>query len=517
MLRHQAERQELTFIVTILTVGFGDLTLRNDLGRALIFPYTVGGIIMLGLVISSISKFASEMSQDNVVRKHFERIRTRTLERTTTDPGEFHRMTMQERMRNQAFAPISSPSNMRQMHKSIGGPNHMEAHFGVHQPVRYGSVGSGRRDSIIPPIRRRTNLREAVKLRHKKVRLLREERDRFDEMRRIQHMTQRFKRYWALSLSVLAFAILWLMGAVIFWLAERKVQGMSYFQSLYFCYVSLLTIGYGDFAPRSNAGRPFFVVWSLIAVPTITLLINDMGSTVIESFKRGTFIAADWTILLRRGIWADFLKKNPRFKAYLKGRKEKKAREKRMQEGIGPPVEDDDAIATVDSAIEQNPSIAEKKDPDNDLEHLAKEITKDTIEAPTEAMLARHLSLAIRRVATDITDPERKYSFEEWAELTRLIRFTGKSAKKAQKEEEEDVIDWDWLGDQSPMMANMSEPEFVMEKLCESLARNMKRMEKYVEEGKREIERLRRHTLETETTVRRRSHFRDDANDNDES
>jgi potassium channel subfamily K len=474
---------------------------------------------MLGLVISSISKFASEMSQDNVVRKHFERIRTRTLERTTTDPSEFHRLTMLERMKNQSFAQISGPKDPRQMHHSIGGPNHMEAHFGAHHSIRYGSVGSGRRDSIIPPIRRRTNLREAVKLRHKKVRLLREERDRFDEMRRIQHMTQRFKRYWALTLSVLAFAILWLIGAVIFWLAERKVQGMSYFQSLYFCYVSLLTIGYGDFAPRSNAGRPFFVVWSLIAVPTITLLINDMGSTVIESFKRGTFIAADWTILLRRGIWADFLKKNPRFATYLKGRKEKKARDKRMQEGIGPPidVEDDEEIATTDRAAEQTSGEVEKTEADNDLEHLAKEITKDAFVAPTEAMLARHISQAIRRVAADITDPDRKYSFEEWAELTRLIRFTGKPAKKAQQEEEEDVIDWDWLGDQSPMMANMSEPEFVMEKLCESLARNMKRMEKYVEEGKREIERLRQHSPEAETTVRRRSHFRDDSIDIDES
>jgi potassium channel subfamily K len=209
---------------------------------------------MLGLVISSISKFAAEMSQDNVVRKHFERTRTRTLERTTTDPLEFQRSQILRRLQKSNMIPISAPVNPRQMHRS------MDIHH-QHGTIRTSrsSIGSGRRDSIIPPVRRRTNIREVVKLRHTKVRLLREERERFDEMRRIQQSTQRFKKYWALSLSVLAFAILWCIGAVVFWLAERKVQGMSYFQALYFCYVSLLTIGYGDFAPKSNAGRPFFV------------------------------------------------------------------------------------------------------------------------------------------------------------------------------------------------------------------------------------------------------------------
>jgi len=39
--------------VTILTVGFGDLYPTSDIGRGLVFPYSVGGIIMLGLMVSS--------------------------------------------------------------------------------------------------------------------------------------------------------------------------------------------------------------------------------------------------------------------------------------------------------------------------------------------------------------------------------------------------------------------------------------------------------------------------------
>ena len=77
-------------------------------------------------------------------------------------------------------------------------------------------------------------------------------------------------------MSVCAFSILWCVGAVVFWQAEKDEQGMTYFQAVYFSYVALLTIGYGDLAPKSNAGRAFFVVWSLVAVPTMTILISDM-------------------------------------------------------------------------------------------------------------------------------------------------------------------------------------------------------------------------------------------------
>lgn len=41
-------------------------------------------------------------------------------------------------------------------------------------------------------------------------------------------------------------------------------------------------------------------------------------------------------------------------------------------------------------------------------------------------------------------------------------------------DEEEDLIEWDWIGENSPMIAGKSEVRFVMERLCESLARYMR-------------------------------------------
>jgi potassium channel subfamily K, other eukaryote len=74
-------------------------------------------------------------------------------------------------------------------------------------------------------------------------------------------------------------------------------QDWSYFESLYFSYTTLLTIGYGDFEPMSNSGKPFFVFWSLLAVPTLTILISDMGDTVVKGVKDATIWLGEVTVL----------------------------------------------------------------------------------------------------------------------------------------------------------------------------------------------------------------------------
>ena len=81
-----------------------------------------------------------------------------------------------------------------------------------------------------------------------------------------------------------------------FWKTEKK-QGWSYFESVYFSYTTLLTIGYGDFQPISNSGKPFFVFWSLLAVPTLTILISHMGNTVIQLIKDVTIWLGEVTVL----------------------------------------------------------------------------------------------------------------------------------------------------------------------------------------------------------------------------
>jgi potassium channel subfamily K len=115
----------------------------------------------------------------------------------------------------------------------------------------------------------------------------------FALMRGVQAAADRRRRYWGLGSSLLAFLVVWVGGAGVFMSAEE----WDYFDALYFSYVSLLTIGYGDLYPQSNLGKPFFVVWSLIAIPAVTILISNMGDTVVDWVKKGTLWLWRKTIL----------------------------------------------------------------------------------------------------------------------------------------------------------------------------------------------------------------------------
>jgi potassium channel subfamily K len=52
-------------------------------------------------------------------------------------------------------------------------------------------------------------------------------------------------------------------------------------------------------------------------------------------------------------------------------------------------------------------------------------------------------------------------------------------------EEEFGVLSWDWIGEQSPLLAEKTEPEWVLDRLCESLVRYvaMRGLAKEEEEG----------------------------------
>ncbi|KIW63307.1 hypothetical protein PV04_10163 [Phialophora macrospora] len=467
--------------VTILTVGFGDYYPTDDVGRGLVFPYSVGGIIILGLMVSSIHKFAGELSTVNVLRKHVEQRRVNTLSRVVTvdDTEEKRREELEREVeieeRHGRRPSISSPLPNPQIQQGLDDAAHhlqerpdaaqtqgrqiefdntdaeqlkkAEGYEGEPHPSQFlrsafhnGPIHTTFR--LITPLMKRTLSRS-----QKKAIIMKEEKDRFNAMRDIQLNAKKFKKWYALCLSVTAFGILWCIGAVVFWQAERNTQHLSYFQALYFCYVSLLTIGYGDLSPKSNAGKPFFVVWSLIAVPTMTILISDMGDTVISSFKRGTFKLGDLTVLPKAGLWHDIVMQHSWLYNWMKKRTEKKRRKAGLP--VGPSADEAAPIASI--------------------EQLASEDL-------TEAELTSRLAWAIRKTADDLHhSPGKRYTYEEWCEFTRLIRFTKVGIAQLEYDEEVDgVVEWDWLDENSPMLSQQSESEWILDRLCESLLRLLK-------------------------------------------
>lgn len=481
--------------VTILTIGFGDYTPTDDVGRGLVFPYSVGGTIILGLMVSSIHRFARELSTVNVLRKHVETRRVNTLSRVVSvdDPESERRDTLEDEYAQGLKPTISSPIPNPQIQRDLDAAAQRNGILPTNKPqhdpdstpgnpsphdrrIEFNNTSTTelkeRADPdhsephpsqfLVSALRRRpihttfkiitkAGIKGAKELKRvtsksSKVIIMREEKDRFDAMRKIQLNAKTWKKWYALMVSICAFGILWCVGAIVFWQAEKPTQNMTYFEALYFCYVSLLTIGYGDLAPKSNAGKPFFVVWSLIAVPTMTILISDMAETVISSFKRSTFKIGDFTILPKAGLWHDFLKSNSLIWKWVSRLVEKNRGKKGLP--VGP---------SEDAGL-----------PDLTIEELADD-------DPSEAEMTKRLAWAIRRTADDLQHaPGKRYTYEQWCEFTRLIRFS-RVGLDACDEAEDGVVDWDWLEETSPMLSGQTESEWILDRLCESLLRLLKK------------------------------------------
>ncbi|KAH8698061.1 hypothetical protein GQ44DRAFT_764863 [Phaeosphaeriaceae sp. PMI808] len=188
---------------TILTIGLGgDLTPKTSLGRGLLLPYAIVGIVLIALLAISIRKLLLE-----------------GCGRLTDHLIETSRELLEKRLLTNNGTSVSMNNE-----------------------------------------------------------------NTFNLVRRIPLDAKRRCGLIAYALSIIATLILLLGGASIFNIAEKD-QSWTYGVSLYFAYVSLVTIGYGDYVPESESSKPFFVVWSLLSVPILTIFINTSVDTVYGSVR----------------------------------------------------------------------------------------------------------------------------------------------------------------------------------------------------------------------------------------
>lgn len=130
-------------------------------------------------------------------------------------------------------------------------------------------------------------------------------REAFNHMQDILVTSAQKRLFYSIGTWGSSLLFLWLMGAMVFYFAEQGHQERpwSYFQSIYFAYIALTGIGYGDFALKSSAGRAFFFLWSMVVVPTITMLIKTVVDAVGSTYVLGKIFSMSSLkhIFLRRG------------------------------------------------------------------------------------------------------------------------------------------------------------------------------------------------------------------------
>jgi potassium channel subfamily K len=416
---------------TLLTIGIGDdFTPKTHLGRSLLLPYAIGGIVTVGLVIGSVRSLVLERGKHKLHARFTEKKREHAL--STIDPDN-----------------------------------------------RTIKVGWFKRYDFS-----QEGLTEAQRREQE-----------FAIMRRIQSGADQQRKWLSLFVSATAAFALWLIGAVVFEQAESEQQ-WSYFVSLYFSYTSLLTIGYGDLQPESNSGKPFFVFWSLLAVPTLTILISNMGDTVVKAFEDFTIWAGSLTILpgengaratLRASI--NKITRQRLFKAdtFQMGQlmMPYSGENKREQEEVG--TIEDHAMDQLASYIEDT-EMADAE---------AAESHGDTLERDIHLyhfVLAKELRKLMRDVSAS---PPRQYNYREWAWYLKLMGqdendeslhrkppVKVRSRKPLGRDKtslenlggaagEDGDLRWSWLGTRSPLLGNKSEAEWLLEKLSAVLEREL--------------------------------------------
>ncbi|KAH1765306.1 hypothetical protein KXX41_004032 [Aspergillus fumigatus] len=325
---------------TLLTIGIGDFVPETHKGRGLLFPYAVGGILILGLIVGS--------------------IRAQMLEKGRQKMAE----TVAERTRR--FLVREAVSDHR-------------------------------------------HLRDVL-------------------MRRVRQIATLERKWISLATALTVWTMLWVLGAIAFWLPGQN-EKLTYFEALYFAYTTLFTIGYGDFHATSEWERPFFVFWTLLAVPTVTELIKD----------------------LFRLSWAE------RF--LTEAVADKKPDEEDVEEAA--------ATATATAGEEQERNAIEADG------HRKEESARARGDVTVETIHHHHYMLfrEVRRMMDYATrNLHKEFDYQEWEYFLNLIASDG-----GETDGEEGNSKWDWTGYKSPLLGQKTEVQWLLEALTEALERELRK------------------------------------------
>jgi potassium channel subfamily K len=420
-------------VVTLFTVGFGDFYPATDLGRALLIPFALAGIISLGLVISSVRNLIVENGSRCVTVRIGHKKRDKIIQKTML------------RGDNDTLEPIEEKPQVS--HARTFGPQKSEFE------------------------RRKAE---------------------FYLMREIQAKSATRRKWVAMSISTFSWLVLWLLGALVFHKAEYAYQGWSYFDAVYFCFEAWTTLGYGDLSPVSNAGRSFYVFWSLLALPTMTVLISNASGTVVRIIRDVIIFVGDVTILPNgRGLIRNaksLLNKISLNKVFpgqdLDSSMSITEPTNIERRSAGATAESHGARFYRDTRSFGSGTLASAMRclQNTDVRSISTPELHNFNSSSTSASLQLLLLSEIRTVTSHLKESEpHHYSYDQWVWYLKLIGEDEHNPQThcrveleiAQETSHGDGSDggqkWSWIGNRSPLLSTQQESEWILHRLMDRL------------------------------------------------
>ncbi|KAI5955333.1 TOK1 [Candida jiufengensis] len=320
----------------------------------------------------------------------------------------------------------------------------------------------------------RRKLVEKFKKEHKEI----TPEESFREMRLIRKKVKQRHINSSLAMTIALFMAFWLVGGLVF----HYIEGWTYFHSIYFCFLCLLTIGYGDFAPKTGLGRSFFVSWACGAVPLMTILVSNVGDLLYEIFNE----LSEWF-----SKWIFQPDANYEAKKKLKKEMEETQDDELTLSSnlISDEVREDLDIESLDlereiarreSLEDENEQISinsieedltgnsknsfESRDPSDDESYASGVSVSNMIKRKLvkrrrdHKILLKYMNRLRPLMADTVSNPKKKYTHRQWKELMKALDL-----KDVPEEPEEDKLyDGFWLGDWSPLRLPLKEPNYLL-------------------------------------------------------